>query len=364
MAWTEKRGRKTIVIWREADGRRASKTFPTSLAARTFKAEVEMKLLTGSYTPASDRKQQLGAYLLEVVSGDLSLRRSTRDNQLSIVSKWIIPRIGHLEIGAVGPSDVRSFLSQLRDAGLGPASIQKNRALLSKAFNIAVRDGIRPDNPVTYVKAPKPARRKIRVLTPEEVEELSAAIEPRYRALVVLAAYSGLRTGELGALRLENLDLLRRRVSVVETVSGKGKALEVHDPKTEAGRRVVSIPEFVCHDMASHLILFPPLPDGRVFSTAGGSYIDSSTLFPAWKTALRRAGLPRETHFHDLRHTSVAFAIQMGAHPKEIQTRLGHAQISMTLDVYGHLFEGMDTLLAEKMNEAYGPDVIREVSYL
>lgn len=352
MAWLEKRGAKTLVIWREADGSRRSKSFPDKASARTFKAEVELKLLTGAYTPAADRKEPLGPYIERLVSEDLSLREATRRNQLSVVRIWISPELGHHELGAVTEDHVRSLFAKMHSAGQSPASIQKVRAVLSKAFTTAIRRGALVRNPVSAVAAPRGARRQLRVLAPEEVDKLAGVIEPRYRALVILAAYSGLRTGELGALRLENIDFLNRRIRVVEAISGKGRSVEVHDPKTDAGRRTVAVPAFVMDELARHVQLYPPM-GGRVFSTASGNVLESSNLFPAWNTARRRAGLP-DVHFHDLRHTSVAFAIQMGAHPKEIQTRLGHAQIAMTLDLYGHLFPGMDDDLATRMDAAYG----------
>jgi integrase len=363
MAWIEKRGTKRMVVWREADGTRSSRTLPTATAARQFKLEVELSQMKGTYTPASGRRQLVGPYVTASVAEDLALRSSTRSNQLRVIKKWILPHLGGFELGAVTEQHIRAFLASLRDAGQAPASIQKARAILSKAFSQAVRERILPFNPVANVRAPRGARRQIRILRPEEVEELARAIEPRYRALVVLAAYSGLRTGELGALRINNVDLLRRRINVVEAVSGKGKDLEVHDPKTEAGRRSVSLPDFVCIRLAWHIREYPPTDNGRIFSTEGGKHIESSTLFPAWDTARRRAGLP-DVHFHDLRHTSVAFAIQQGAHPKEIQARLGHSTIAMTLDLYGHLFPGMDDELADRMDEAYRPGAGGEVVQL
>jgi len=361
MAWLEKRGRKTLVVWREPNGSRHSKSFPDRTAAKTFKAELELKLLTGAYTPAADRRQLLGPYVARLVSEDLSLRGATRKTQLSMIRNWIVPHLGHLELGEVREDHIRALFAHMRDQGSAPASIQKVRAILSKAFVRAVREGVLVRNPVAGVAAPKGARRQLRVLAPEEVEALAGTIDPRYRALVLLAAYGGLRTGELGALRVENVDFLQRRVRVVEAVSGKGTEVEVHDPKTEAGRRTVALPQFVMDELARHVEAFPPQPDGRLFATEGGLHIHSSTLFPAWDTARRRAGLT-DVHFHDLRHTSVAFAIALGAHPKEIQTRLGHAQIAMTLDLYGHLFPGMDDELATRMDAAYGGD--RKVVFL
>jgi integrase len=355
MAWTERRGKKTLVVWREPDGQRRSKSFPTSAAARTYKAEVELKLLGGTYVPESERKQLVGDYALQMVSTDLQLRESSRRTQEGWVCRHIVEDpIGMVQLGAVRPQDVRLLLGRMREQGLGDPTIQKVRMILGKVLNRAVREGIIGSNPVSQVPAPKPARRQVRILSPQEVAEVSEAIEPRYGALVLLAAYGGLRIGELAALRVENLDLLRHRVTVVEAISGDGSHLETHDPKTDAGRRAVTLPGFVCEALAAHLAAYPAAPDGRVFQTGGGRHVTSTMIRRPWKAALRAVGLPQETHFHDLRHTSVALAIQQGAHPKEIQMRVGHANISTTMDTYGHLFEGTDDALAERMQAAYG----------
>jgi integrase len=111
------------------------------------------------------------------------------------------------------------------------------------------------------------------------------------------------------------------------------------------------IPGFVAEALAEHLAKYPPSEDGRLFSTRQGRIITAPSFRKVtWLSACKRVGLNPAPRFHDLRHTSVALAIKEGAHPKQIQSRLGHTSIQMTLDIYGHLFPGLDEELAERLD--------------
>jgi integrase len=177
----------------------------------------------------------------------------------------------------------------------------------------------------------------MRFLTPAEVDELAEAIDPRYRALVYLGAYGGLRLGELLALRHNRINPAGGRVDVDTTLAEvRGKLIE-NPPKTRAGRRSVPIPKVVVEALEKHLASYPGDPGDYLFTAPeGGPVRAAAWRRRAWAPAVRAAGLD-PLRPHELRHTAVALWIEAGASPNEIRARAGHASVVTVLDRYGHL---------------------------
>jgi integrase len=223
--------------------------------------------------------------------------------------------------------------------------------LLAKALNLAVREGVLDRSPLKAIPRPKVERPEIRPLPIEEVEALADAIEPRYRLAVLLAAYLGLRAGEIGGLRLEDLDLERATLRVIRATRRDGGKRVLGDVKTPAGRRRISIPTFLVGEIRRHVDTYPPSADERLITTSTGGLVVSTILLRAFVEAASRLGL-RRPRFHDLRHSAASLMIAEGAHPKVIQTRLGHSNIQVTLDIYGHLFPSLDAALAAQLDTA------------
>jgi integrase len=207
-------------------------------------------------------------------------------------------------------------------------------------------------SPCQGIKKPRVPRRKQRFLTLDEVETLADALDAYYRPLLYSAVYLGARWGELAGLKREHLDLLHRRALIVgslEEIGGRTRWL----PETKSGtsRRVLSVPAFLVDVLAAHLAAAPP--SEFVFTSKRGSVLRRSSFrSKVWLPAVAAAGLS-PLRFHDLRHTCASLLIAEGAHPKEIQARLGHSSITTTLNVYGHLFPSLDERLAERLDATY-----------
>lgn len=354
MAWTEKRSGKYLVRWREPGGKVVSRTFHRSEEARSFRREIERALDRKEYVPVEVRNAPFHDYFEGVIDGALNLRPSTRYKYGLVADKHILPRLGPLPVGSLDESTLRRFFAALQEEGAGVPTLASTRRVLSRVLTQAVREGILTRNPLDGIPAPHEPRPEMRILDPEEVRLLADAVAPRFRAMTLLAAFSGLRIGELGALRVDRLNVFSRRLEVTQAVQTAGGQATIGPPKSKAGRRVVAIPSFVAEALVAHIAEFPPTEDGRVFSLEGGGLVSHQTFWWHWRRACEATGI--RARFHDLRHTAVALAIQQGAHPKQIQTRMGHANIQMTLDRYGHLFPGMDEDLATKMDAAYGKE--------
>lgn len=192
----------------------------------------------------------------------------------------------------------------------------------------------------------------MRSLSVDEVAALCDAIHPRYQVMVLVAAYGGLRLGGVGGLGISDLNLLRRTVTVsrnlVELDSGH---LVLGPTKTRASRRTVTLPRLVTDHLAQHLSAFGTGPEGVVFTSPEGGMVRFGTWRQRyWYPAVAEAGL-EPLRFHDLRHTHAALLIAQGEHPKVIQSRLGHTSISTTLDTYGHLMEGLDVGVADRLDD-------------
>ncbi len=190
-----------------------------------------------------------------------------------------------------------------------------------------------------------------RFLFPGEVETLAGAGQPRYRALVLVGAYGGLRFGELAALRRSRVDILRGRVTVAETLVDVGNELSFGPPKTRSALRTVPLPRLVVAALDDHLSRFTAAGgDALVFTGGQGGPLRRSRFRARhWVPATRAAGLAG-LRFHDLRHTFVALTIAAGADPKRVSVRAGHSSVAFTLDRYGHLYESDEDDLTMRLD--------------
>lgn len=196
----------------------------------------------------------------------------------------------------------------------------------------------------------------MRSLEVEEVRRLADVIDERFRALVWLGAFCGLRRGEMLALRWENVSMVGRRIDVVEQMDPSGKAGDVKAPKSSAGRRSLTMPSIVVEALAEHAARENAREGaigartGLVFTAANGGPVDVNNFGArVWRPAVDAAGLD-PLRLHDLRHTCASLAISTGASVKVIQSMLGHASAAMTLDTYGHLMPSESEAVADRLD--------------
>jgi integrase len=228
----------------------------------------------------------------------------------------------------------------------GPSTIAKCYRLLHAICETAIEDSLIARNPcvIKGASVERPAERPVASI--EQVYALADAIEPRYRAMMLLATFCGLRVGELRALRQRNLDLLHRTVAVVEQYQQLADGtLLLGPPKTDAGRRTVAIPDVIVPDLEEHLATWcTPGPDNLVFPGVSGRPFRTATLHAAWQRALKATGI-EGLRFHDLRHTGNTLAAATGASTKELMARMGHASARAAL-IYQHATKDRDAAIA------------------
>jgi len=193
-------------------------------------------------------------------------------------------------------------------------------------------------------------------LTVEQVGSLLEVVDPRYRAVVAVGAGVGLRLSEVLGLRPARVDFLRRRVDVREQqVLPTGRPPELGPLKTAASERTVPLPSTVADELVSHMARYPAAPGvDLLFTSASGGAVRRTAFHETpWVNAVRAAGLPPGTRFHDLRHTYASLLIAAGEHPKVIQSRLGHSSITETMDVYGHLWPSAEEATRAAVDAAF-----------
>jgi len=343
---------------RGADGRERSRTFRTKKDAERYQRGQLSAIEQGLWVDPRAGKVTLAAWAAEWQRTVVHLRPSTQRIHGANLRNHILPELGDVEIGKLTPSMLRAWLSALtQKAGghgkpLAAASVGQAYRTLNRLLSAAVDDELLGRNPLRGVKPPPGETQPMRFLSHEEVAALARAIDARYRALVLVAAYTGLRAGELIALKAKHVDLLRRTITVVEQVQYIGGRHQVLPPKSAAARRSVAVPAAVADALGQHLAAFAePGRDGIVFPAPEGGYLRLENFRRrVWRPAVAVAGVA-PLRLHDLRHTCASLAIAAGADVKVLQRMLGHASAALTLDRYGHLLPGQAESVAERLDE-------------
>jgi integrase len=269
------------------------------------------------------------------------------------IRNHFLPFFGTMRVDNVRPTHVRSWVAGLVAAGMAPSTVKSTYLTGSQIFAQAVTDGLIARTPCRDIKLPRlRGGDEQHFLTPGQVNDLAAAISDRYRTVVYLAAYGGLRAGEIEALQVSRLNLLAGTVEVVESLTEVGGRLSVGPTKT-GRRRVVPLPRFLCELLGEHVGRYPS-EAGFVFTAAeGGPIRHRNFMARHYKPAVVAAGLPTDVRFHDLRHTCAALLIANGRHMEEIKEHLGHSSIRVTSDRYGHLFPSAREAVADALDSTY-----------
>jgi integrase len=302
----------------------------------------------------------LDRWLKSVVRG--SVRQSTYDRDAGLVNNHLRPALGGIELKKLSAAHVQGFYRDRLDAGLSPSTVHKMHAILHKALARAVAWQIVPRNATDAVEPPRPAPREMVPLSPAEARKLlDAAQGDRLEALYVLAVTTGMRQGELLALKWQDVDLENATASVKRTLTRTGGRYALGEPKTKKSRRSIRLTPRATDVLEQHLerqqwdirMLGDKYADqDLVFSTDTGAFFNPSNVRQrSFAPLLRKANLPH-MRFHDLRHTCATLLLGKGTHPKFVQELLGHATVAITLDTYSHVMPGMGDQTARAMQDA------------
>jgi integrase len=348
--------------YRDPAGRERSKSFARKVDAERFLVAIEDAKLRGAYVDPAAGKISFGEWAGRWYSTTAHLKPSTRRDYRNLLDHQVLPAFGDWTLAAIDTLAVKEWRAELLAGGLSPKRAGKALQVLSQILASGVEGGRLARNAATGVKPPKVQRKEMHFLDAEQVEWLAAAADTRYRALVLFAAYTGLRPCELVALRVGRLDLLRCTARVVEAAVEVSR-LEWGPVKTHEAR-TVRMPRSVAEEIAASLAARPHDRDALVFTAPKGGPLSRADFVRSYfKPAVvaaneaitrlpkgqRPAPLPDGLRFYDLRHTCASLLIAQGASVKAVQAQLGHATASITLDTYGHLFPSEMETLADRL---------------
>ncbi|MBC7595974.1 MAG: site-specific integrase [Kineosporiaceae bacterium] len=368
-SYTLKKSGKTRyrVRYRTVDNRPTVKSsFETKEEAAAWAATHLLAKRNGTATSPARRKLLVGSFVQLHVNRTVGLSPSTIANRQSIAGTWVLPDWANKTVGNAekdGTADVNRWIEKIARENAQPDTIQKAHGILLASLQLAVGSRAIAVNPATGATLPKIVKRLHEYLTHEEVAELGAAIDPRWKTLIAVLAYCGLRFGELSALRAGQVDLVTRRIHIVRSVTSVAGHMVEGLPKFHKLRKVY-FPAFLDDAMASQLegkgradLVFAAPRGGfvrlddwrrRAFNQAKVE-LNSDRAKRAKATGLFVEPFPAITP-HDLRHTAASLSVSAGANIKAIQIMLGHASAAMTLDVYADLFDNDEESVAIALN--------------
>lgn len=345
------------VRYRDPRGRPRERTFKRIDDARAFAKTIEADVVRGEFLDPAKARRKFDDFAAQWLASTAGLKAKTVVGYESMLRVHVLPRFGGVAVGRIDRLDVREFVAELQAAGAASGTVRAARKVLRLVLNGAVEAGAIKANPCDGVRLGRSEPHEMAFLTMEQLLQLSDAMRlPQYGLLVRFAGVSGLRAGEIGALRVGRVDLLRRRVEVLETVSEvHGHGLVYGPPKTYE-RRSVPLPPTVADELGALMVNGRPHPDAFVFTAPdGGPLRHRNFMARHFKPAVDASAVPAGMRFHDLRHTCAALLINADppAHPLAVMKRLGHSSITVTYNTYGHLFPALDEALTDSVDRAY-----------
>lgn len=368
----QRHGKHYPVVRYWQDGRRRERWLPghkTKTAARSALRKALTAEEEGTWS-ASAQPMTYGAFLVErwLPSIRSTVRETTLVGYARHVETYLVPELGHLRLDRLTGADLAALYGRLRVAGrkgkpLAEGTVARIHATISRSLADAVEAKLRTTNPARDVpRSARPRQRRsggsdLRYWTAEQLGSLlslAAEREPRMYPLIRLAAYTGMRRGEVCGLRWADLDVksghlsVRRTLTAMDPPDGLGMRLIGGEPKSGKGRRVDLDPETVevltgwrKQQMADQLALGGAWPDhGLVFTRESGDPMHPDTASTVFDRLVRDSGLPRIT-FHGMRHTHATILLSKGVPVKVVSERLGHATVQITLDTYAHVMPGL-----------------------
>lgn len=333
--------------WREANGRQRRKSFGRKADADRYRNEVETRLGDGSYVDPRSRVT-LGEYAEQWLAGRVSIKPKTMTGYRSLLDCWLLPRWGDARLSRITYEDVRVWVAEMAEQ-LSASRTRQAYFLLTSILDEAVKARRLTVNPARGAELPRLKLVRRRYLTHEQVDDLAAACGYQHGLVILVLAYTGIRWGEMAAIRADRLSLGARRIHIAEAMSEVNGEVQFGSPKSHADRWV-SVPAFLREPLLE--LARGKRPSDLLFTTSRGYALRvRSFRRSTFDRAAREVGLEGLVP-HELRHTAASLAIAAGANVKAVQTMLGHASAQLTLDRYSHLFDDALDTVADKLNEA------------
>jgi integrase len=332
----------------------------TKKQAETRLAELLNQMDTGGFIKPT--KETFGSFLQRYLDDYISTQiRATTLEAYQQRGKHLIDGLGHIPVSELREEHIHKYYRE-KSKTLSPGTLIKHHNLLRSALSQGVIWRTLTRNVAEAVKPPKVSRKEMRALTGPEVHRMLEACEDTaWHSIFHTLTWTGLRRSELLGLRWKDVDLILASLRVVQSVQrlNTGEFI-VQEPKTASGRRTIALSPASCLVLREHrekqeadatLLGRQLAEDDLVFSHPDGSPRDPSTLTLAFRRLTRRIGLDG-VRLHDLRHTMASLYLEQGVNPKTVAERLGHASVTITLDLYSHCLPGVQEAAAVQFDTA------------
>lgn len=337
-----------------ADGKQRSKTFDKQAEAKRFKAVLEGDFANGTYYDPRAGQKTVQTFVEDWWVSVHDLRATSKAQLRSSVWVHVLPEFGGLPLSGVTHTHVQVWTNKM-SGRMAASSCRKNVFALRRIMEAAMKQGLIKSNPAEGVNLPAASKAEQRFLNKAEIDRLLLAIRPRYKAMILCAAFGGFRFGELCALRRSSVDTTKNTVRVTQTLVDVNNTISFGPPKTRTSVRTVTLPRSVMAELMHHMDEYVGKDaDALLFTFQNGTPIRRSWYRQrVWLPATKKAGLDG-LRFHDLRHTFVALWVSLGRNAKEVSKVAGHSSVAFTLDRYGHLYDTDDDGLSDRLDQMLG----------
>ena len=334
------------VLYRDPVGRQRSKTFKRKTDANRFRSTVEADKLRGDWLDPGLARLTVGDWADRWFE-TMTQAPKTREVYEGHLRNWVLPALGDVPLSNLDKAMVREFVADIRNQGRSQGTVDGCVKVLRLVLGFALDAGAIKSNPAARLNLDRQQSREMHFLTEHQVALLATKMRhPMYETLVLFAAWTGMRAGEIEALRVKRLNLATGRAEVAESVGEASDGTLRFGPTKTHLRRTVPIAPFLIERLKP--MVGPLTAEDLVFRSPGGGPVRHHNFYGrVFKPGLKQSELDPSIRFHDLRHTCAAWLIDSGAHVRAVMEWLGHSSPSVTLGTYGHLFPSLTEKLAD-----------------
>jgi integrase len=321
--------------YRDDAGRERAQHFTRKVDAQRWLDDVTAAVVTGNYVDPKAGSITFAAYFAEWSARQVWVSGTAKAMSLAARSTTF----AETPMKSIRTSHVETWVKTMTAAGLAPGTVTTRFNNVRSVFRGANRDRVISTDPTEGVRLPRRRRADaaMTIPTPEEVGRILAAAEEWFRPFVGLCAFAGLRLGEAAAVKLQDVDFLRRTLTVSRQVQRAGRGqVEIRAPKY-GSERIVFIPDGLVTMLAAHVEQIGIRPEGWLFVGSADGPPHQNTVGYWWRKTLREAGLAG-VKIHDLRHFYASGLIAQGCDVVTVQRSLGHSNATTTLNTYSHLW--------------------------
>jgi len=330
---------KYLVKLRRPDGTQYSKTFRTRKQAEAFQTSEKSAMNTNSWLDDRQAKTTFGMVAERWLGQNTAKRQRTLDRDKAILQRHILPTIGTRQISKIKKPELQTLVTTWTSQGLKPRTIKRQVAVMKAIFQRAIDDDLIVKTPARALKYPPAEPVEHHPLSTQDVTKLLEAITPFYRPMIYILISTGLRWSELAGLQIRDAQLLQKppKLKIERGLHQTSKGIKLEAPKTNAGRRTISLTTTGAEVIASHIATTGRTMaqnDEPLFVSPNGHPLNYSNFRSRiFKPALKQCGLD-DIDIHDLRRTTATVLVAQQIDAKTIQEIMGHSDIRTTLNLY------------------------------